>query len=640
MSAIPEIAPPACGMDVGTGSGPVRERLFKRALSVYAALVALGLTPFIFRMPAPLKAVGMGLWLPGAGFLASGRWGVLLLAVTIAVFLAALFIRFATGALAFPLLVWLGSAILSGFTAAPKIALWVPMAAASLVVATGLYGAYSGARKRAFQLKQRERRIGYLPAAVAASSARATARPVISQCELTPRELAMSRYVLDRALQPVDQFQGFTHLDQFQPAALRYQLNFLHYSLAVLQCQFTPSFHGYLALAQRRLLEKFLDRRVWGYWIYESLLGRFSLDFDPIGWDNIMLGGFFNLNLGLYASNTGDRRYYESGALKFKLNGRRTYIHDAHSVNRTAVRNFQQSDLCLYPCEPRLVYPYCNLLGLGGVVVHDRIFGTADAAGIPTRFRKHLDEDFTGLCGTIKPGVDKLTGTTVDLVTGLYAEVGYAWLTNPYFTDLAQRVWAIARTEGIGFDAGGELALRTRSAVDRMDIGNYRKSELTTLALVAIAAREMGDEEVAAAALRRMDLVGEPITEGGVRRYNASNYTNAHIALAHFMRRDSWRSTLTQGPPAAVKEGPVLNAAPYPAVLVARAFSDGEALSLVLYPGGAAGAQTLQLARLRPGCIYNICGAAVERVTAGYDGSADVPVVLEGRTEVRIVPCH
>jgi hypothetical protein len=83
-----------------------------------------------------------------------------------------------------------------------------------------------------------------------------------------------------------------------------------------------------------------------------------------------------------------------------------------------------------------------------------------------------------------------------------------------------------------------------------------------------------------------------------------------------------------------------LNAVSYPAVLVAHAFSDGEDLSLVLYPGGAAGAQTLQFGRLRPGCIYNIRGAAVERVTAAYDGSAEVSAVLDGRTEVRIAPCH
>ena len=31
-------------------------------------------------------------------------------------------------------------------------------------------------------------------------------------------------------------------------------------------------------------------RKVWSYWVYESLLGNFSLDFDPIGKDNIMLG--------------------------------------------------------------------------------------------------------------------------------------------------------------------------------------------------------------------------------------------------------------------------------------------------------------------------------------------------------------
>src|SRR5712672_1450328 len=43
--------------------------------------------------------------------------------------------------------------------------------------------------------------------------------------ELTPRDLKLMRFLLDRALQPVGNFDGFEWLDQFQTAAVRYQLN-------------------------------------------------------------------------------------------------------------------------------------------------------------------------------------------------------------------------------------------------------------------------------------------------------------------------------------------------------------------------------------------------------------------------------
>jgi hypothetical protein len=638
MTTLQDIAPAVGDLQEAVGSGPVRLRLFRRALAVYALLFAAGLAAILLDLPPGLKAAGLGLWLPGAGFLAAGAWGLLWFGLTLVLFLAAVFLRFATGAVAFPLAVWTGSAALAGFVAGEQIAAWAPGLAAALVAATALGGNILARRKSIAQLLEREQRNRYLPAAVAETARRAVARPEVAARELSPRELAISRFVLDRALQPIDKFDGFTHIDQFQPAALRYQLNFLHYALAVMQCQYAPSFHGYLSLAQRQLLEKFLDRRVWGYWIYESILGRFSLDFDPVGWYNIMLGGFFNLNLGLYASNTGDKRYAEPGALRFDLNRHKSYAHDARSINKVAVRNYNASALCLYSCEPGFVYPYCNLLGLGGIHVHDRVYGAANAAQIMPRFRQRLDEDFTGRNGTIKPGVDKYTGLSVEIVAGLYTELGYTWLTSPFFPDISQRSWAVARTEGFKLDANGELELRTRSAADRVDLGNYRKSELTTLALLAIAAREVGDEAIGAAALRRMDRVGEPITEGGVLRYNASTYTNAHIAIAHFLRRGDWRATLMQGPPAAVLHGPILAGARYPDVLVARAFSDGEDLSLVLYPGGAPGRQTIKVERLRPGRRYNVRGASVSEFSANPEGTMDLELILDGRVQVSISP--
>ncbi|MET0660862.1 MAG: hypothetical protein ABW110_22205, partial [Steroidobacteraceae bacterium] len=334
MNAIREYAPSACRLEADVGCAPVRTRLLRRALAVYCVLLVIGLIPVVSDAPAAWQAFGIGLWLPGAGFLAAGPWGVLHFAVTLILFAIASFVRFATGALAFPILVWLGAAALAALIVGDVMAPWASLTAGAVVCTFALAFFYTGSSKRKRQLAARERRNQYLPTAVAESAQRAMVAPAVDTDELSPRELSISRYVLDRALQPVDQFQGFTHLDQFQPAALRYQLNFLHYSLALQQCQFTPSFHGYLSLGQRRLLEKFQDRRVWGYWIYEALLGRFSLDFDPIGWDNIMLGGFFNLNLGLYASNTGDYRYCEPGALRFRLNARKTYLHDAHDIHR------------------------------------------------------------------------------------------------------------------------------------------------------------------------------------------------------------------------------------------------------------------------------------------------------------------
>jgi len=103
------------------------------------------------------------------------------------------------------------------------------------------------------------------------------------------------------------------------------------------------------------------------------------------------------------------------------------------------------------------------------------------------------------------------------------------------------------------------------------------------------------------------------------------------------MRKDDWRNAVLVGPPASVFSGPILSRADYPAVLVAKAFSDGADLQLVLYPGGSQPTQTLGLERLKPGARYRVQQGNAEFV-ADAGGRAELNVVLQGRTELNIVP--
>jgi D-lyxose ketol-isomerase len=75
----------------------------------------------------------------------------------------------------------------------------------------------------------------------------------------------------------------------------------------------------------------------------------------------------------------------------------------------------------------------------------------------------------------------------------------------------------------------------------------------------------------------------------------------------------------------------------YPDVLVAKAFSDGERLELVLSAGGADGRQTLRLERLHPGQSYTLAPGG-QMFTADAQGGAAIEVLIEGRTEVTISP--
>ena len=82
----------------------------------------------------------------------------------------------------------------------------------------------------------------------------------------------------------------------------------------------------------------------------------------------------------------------------------------------------------------------------------------------------------------------------------------------------------------------------------------------------------------------------------------------------------------------------MLAEAAYPDVLVARAVSDGEALELVLRPGGAAGRTTIALERLVPGRDYGVDGALAGTVSADDSGRALLDIDLAGRHEVHVGP--
>lgn len=93
---------------------------------------------------------------------------------------------------------------------------------------------------------------------------------------------------------------------------------------------------------------------------------------------------------------------------------------------------------------------------------------------------------------------------------------------------------------------------------------------------------------------------------------------------------------ITEGPPANVRQGPILDEAPFPEVLVAKAYSqDGDSLELVLYNGKEPGTFRVGFTRLRPGETYRLGDRSV---MAGKDGTASVDVAVSGRTMLLLTP--
>ncbi|TXH02542.1 MAG: hypothetical protein E6R07_15085 [Nevskiaceae bacterium] len=644
-------------------AGPVTASRWRRSALLYGLLLALG-TALAWSADPRAASFGLGLVLPGGGFLfhatgalASTALHVGLFLGTLLLFVAALFLWVATGNILAPIAVWLGSALgaalmdhwAAGFIPmgalcragvatlalhAGDARLWLP-ALASLLAVTA---AWALRRRRPWLAAERARINRYLEKA--RTTVTSGLDPVSGLPQVQPvsdRDLELWRFLLDRALQPVPEFNGFDRIDEFREAAKRYQICNMSYMLGMHAYVRTPAFRGYQARAQQQLGLKMMDHRVWSYWRLENVWGNLDANPDPFARDNIMYYGWYGGMLGIDLCVTGDERFNRPGAIRLQHPSGRVYESSFSDICQIIRRNMAGSDFCLFPCEPRWIYPICNNFGALSLKCHDRVYGTHWWDEVRERYQRSLEDEFVTMNGRITAIRDYYTGMTLPALTATMADAVTALFIHPVLPELARRSWEIVRHDLIRV-AQGRVELRT-NGWDRIDFGNYRRSLLTTYALVAASAREMGDDEVANGLLQRIDAEYPSESVGGVRHYRgASTSAHAVIHAARVLRGNGFRDLVTVGMPPPWRNGPLLDEAAYPQVLVAGAVSDGAALTLDLAPGAGGGRYTLGLAQLRPGQRYRVTGGAEDAVQADGAGRAHLQVDLARRCRVQIAP--
>ena len=202
------------------------------------------------------QALGLGLMLPGGGFLAHAglgtAHGLVHLAIglmAVGMFVVGLAIWFATGNVIAPPAIWLLFAVFGALMdhgpiphhAVEAVEFGVALlAVAALAMHLARHVHYAARRREANRYLQHAT-LGPEPAIADRSD------------EMRMEDVKRMRFLLDRALQPVEAFEGFEWLDQFQTAAVRYQINFIGYALSMAQATHLPAFGGYLNTAQQRL---------------------------------------------------------------------------------------------------------------------------------------------------------------------------------------------------------------------------------------------------------------------------------------------------------------------------------------------------------------------------------------------------
>lgn len=229
----------------------------------YAIIAAAGLTTFYKTENPRLRAAGLGLLFPGAGFLAVCTVpSILALVFTLAAVPVILFMWFGCGGLAFPIALWTGSLLTAAFLARDAVL----ESAGAIVTAACILGiSYVVWKTRAANdeaEKRRDERNAFLVNAVEDNHANAIPAPAPGTREADERSLRFLQWVLEMGLAPQDDFSYHDVIDQFQTSAIRYQLYQGSYELSSFQNNYCPNFHGYLSGAQRGLIEKSMTKKV------------------------------------------------------------------------------------------------------------------------------------------------------------------------------------------------------------------------------------------------------------------------------------------------------------------------------------------------------------------------------------------
>jgi Linalool dehydratase/isomerase len=610
--------------------GPMTRARQRRMAAIFASAQAAGIASVAAKAGPAREAWATGVMFPGAGFLYTrdpARF-----AVTMAAFALAGVLWFGTGNHIAPPLVWAGAAGLAARRATTKKKhwRWTPYAVAAIL---GLLS-YEQARERRnrFRAQQKQAKAANELLRTATPPLRGDNRPPIHAAdEMGDEALALTRRFVDTAMMPLDDWSEWDVIEQFQPAALRYQIDHLVYTLALQKFARTPAFRGYHDQAMRRLIDKYQQRKVWSYWAWENLWGNLEWNPDPARKQNIMLTGFFALSLGSYQTVTGDYRHSEPGSIEFVWNEKRRYPYSYDSLCASLTSDYLKSPWGLVVCEPNWIFSICNMRGAEGLMIHDRLHGSHYWEMIKDGYFRGMEQEF------VRP--DGMLNFYRSARTGI-GQNGASFSSDlrPIAPHLADRGWTLLRAAFQERD--GKLVTPLASRDKLLDSGNYSFHPLKSYTYIIDEAREAGDDEASVAAWDEIkNRVDMRIDDRGWLVVDGAS-VSSHIALSRALvnRKAGWLDMVGKGMPEEWRTGPQLESVPYPQALVARAVTDGQALEAVLRSTNGASRVSVELSQLRPGDEYAVTGAVQPTVTADDHGRATLEVDLDRRSELRVAP--
>ena len=639
--------------------GPVTRKRLMRSVLLYASLYLLAASLMVFTDSDSVAAFATGLIAPATGFLYWANpagvfqwWYLGLTVVAVSAFAIGMVLWFATGNIIAPVFMWIATAVaaaqVSHVLPASIVALPWPFAShlllllAPLLIGLAFVTRAELAKKDAARLQRflerkavTARQTELFEQSSEQSSEQSTeqslglvsGRSLEQASELSVADLQLMRALLDRSLQPVDQFEGFDWLDQFQTAALRYQINFVSYALSASSQVHLPAAQAYMQTAQHNLAQKLLDPRVWGYWKFENMWGNFATSADPIPRDNIMLSGFLAAQFGLARRLVAMHGFDGEDGVVFTTKSGQEFRYSLTRICELLKQQYQRAPFGLLACEPNWVFPLCNSITALGMRTLDTQLGTSHWDDIADRFGDSLATEFTSSNGLFVPFRSSRTGIAAPLIGGGAMQTFPCLFLNALLPEVAARQWSLAR-ENLTEEKG-------RRALWPVDIGNYRLNRSASTGACAAVAVEMGDSDTA---LRLLDYLEEDyplrVEAGVAHRPGVSLWSHA----LEFTARAGGANALRDATLSKATSGPVIAKAEYPDILLASAKSNDGCLRAVIYPGVQSGKKSLTIGGLDSTRAYRVDADQTYKVIADEKGEACVELLIDGRSPLSITP--
>lgn len=603
-------------------SKTVSKSRIKQTLSFYGILYVIAFSLYFLPSENFIKPFAIGLLFPGAGFLSAPDFGVLYFSLTFLVFTFSLFLWFATGNIILPPLIWLSAAVISIFYSAEAPVSTNTLFLIPPILIFILWAVFK--TKNHLGHIRRKKLNDFLsthPNIIFSD------RAEDKNDELSLLDLQHMKLFLDRSLQPINEFNGFDRLDQFQTAAIRYQINFMSYAMSVARNEYFPAFSGYIDQAQQNLHHKQENHKVWKYWELENSWGNLNLNPNPIIKDNIMFSGFFSAQIA-YNILSRSQILQKPVTINCLHPSGKQYSYSLTETIEILVQQFKHADFGLLPCEPNWIYPLCNAITATAVRAHDTLYKTSYWEEIKHQFRHALETEFIAPNGHFVPFRSAYTGFSAPQIGGAVMQAFPCYFLNALFPDLALRQWMTLKHD-----------LKTnnwKKSLWAVDVGNYTLSRASSYAATALAAREIGDHEVTDLLLNYLDQDHPYQTQNEISyRKNASLWANANAFTAKISKKGSLQKLICNSPEK-LKSKPELVSAPYPDYLVAKAKNINDTLQIVLYPCSKEPMQTLSLKNLHPETIYKTIGVSSFTFTSDQIGEAKIQIPITERVSLHI----